>query len=38
MQLNKPATVGQFENPRGLDINTEPITIKSGLVLGIGSV
>lgn len=36
MQVNKPTTVGAFENVRRLDIDSEPISVKSGLILAFG--
>ena len=36
MQANKPATAAQFENLRHLDLGKEPITIKAGMVIGLG--
>lgn len=36
MQANKPANVGAFENLRNLDVGCEPLSIKAGLVLGLG--
>lgn len=43
MQLNKPTTgekfeaLPKFENPRKLKLGAEPITIKSAILIGLGS-
>ena len=37
MQLNKPAEVPQFENERNLILGQEPVTVKVGVLLGLGA-
>jgi hypothetical protein len=36
MQANRPTTAGEFENIRYLDLGKEPITIKAGMIMGLG--
>ena len=43
MQLNKPtgdaaANLPEFENPRNLQLGKEPLTVKSGIMLELGTM
>ena len=37
MQLNRPPTAPEFLNERKMDIGKEPVTLKAGSLMGLGS-